>query len=82
MKKYIILIFIITSNLVLSAQKINKVSKLENKKTELSQEDLLSKKKRIISLINLGYDNKTIRLKTNASIKQIKGIRKELKFGS
>jgi hypothetical protein len=78
MKKYIILIFMITINLVLSAQKINKVRKVENKKTELSQEDLLSKKKRIISLINLGYDNKTIRLKTNASIKQIKGIRKEL----
>ena len=68
----------ITNNLVLSAQKINKVRKVENKKTELSQEDLLSKKKHIISLINLGYDNKTIRLKTNASIKQIKGLRKEL----
>ena len=78
MKKYIILIFMITNNLVLSAQKINKVRKVENKKTELSQEDLLSKKKHIISLINLGYDNKTIRLKTNASIKQIKGLRKEL----
>ena len=78
MKKYIILIFMITGNLVLSAQKINKVRKVENKKTELSLEDLLSKKKRIVSLINLGYDNKTIRLKTNASIKQIKGIRKEL----
>ena len=44
MKKYIILIFMITNNLVLSAQKINKVRKVENKKTELSQEDLLSKK--------------------------------------
>tara|TARA_B100001057_G_C22468334_1_gene801638 strand:+ start:511 stop:747 length:237 start_codon:yes stop_codon:yes gene_type:complete len=77
MKKYITLIFIISNTLVLSAQKIDKVRKIENNKTELSQEDLISKKKRIIRLIDLGYNNKTIRLKTNASIKQIKAIRKE-----
>ena len=32
----------------------------------------------IINLINLGYNDKTIRLKTHASKKQVKAIRKEL----
>ena len=68
----------ISNTLILSAQKIDKVRKVQNKGIELSQEDLISKKKHIIRLINLGYNNKTIRLKTNASIKQIKAIRKEL----
>ena len=78
MKKYITIIFMISNTLILSAQKIDKVRKVQNKGIELSQEDLISKKKHIIRLINLGYNNKTIRLKTNASIKQIKAIRKEL----
>tara|TARA_B100001287_G_scaffold266254_1_gene259996 strand:- start:6654 stop:6890 length:237 start_codon:yes stop_codon:yes gene_type:complete len=78
MKNYTVLIFLILNVLVFSAQKIDKVKKIENKNIQLSQDDLKSKKRRIIRLIKLGYNNKTIRLKTNASIKQIKAIRKDL----
>tara|TARA_B100000900_G_C20470322_1_gene671076 strand:+ start:91 stop:327 length:237 start_codon:yes stop_codon:yes gene_type:complete len=78
MKNYTVLIFLILNVLVFSAQKIDKVKKIENKNIQLSQDDLKSKKRRIVRLIKLGYNNKTIRLKTNASIKQIKAIRKDL----
>ena len=77
MKRHILLATLILGSLTLSAQKIEKVRKVDNKKTELSQEDLKLKRKHILRLINLGYTYKTIRLKTNASIKQIKAIRKE-----
>ena len=64
--------------LTIHAQKIDKVRKVENDKVELSEEELLKKKNYIIKLINLGYNDKTIRLKTRASKKQIKAIRKEV----
>ena len=41
-------------------------------------EELKKKKNYIIKLINLGYNDKTIRMKTYASKKQVKAIRKEL----
>ena len=62
----------------ISAQKIDKVRKVENDKVELSEDELLKKKNYIIKLIKLGYNDKTIRLKTRASKKQIKAIRKEV----
>ena len=39
---------------------------------------MIQNKKYIINLINLGYNDKTIRLKTSASKNQIKAIRKEI----
>ena len=65
-------------NFNISAQKIDKVRKVENDKVELTEDELLKKKNYIIKLINLGYNDKTIRLKTRASKKQIKAIRKEV----
>ena len=62
----------------LSAQKIDKVRTVDKEKTELSDEELKKKKNYIIKLINLGYNDKTIRMKTYASKKQVKAIRKEL----
>ena len=50
---------------------------MDKDKVELTEDELSKKKNYIIKLINLGYNDKTIRLKTRASKKQIKAIRKE-----
>ena len=73
------LLFIITVLLSLNthAQKIDKVRKVDKDKVELTEDELSKKKNYIIKLINLGYNDKTIQLKTRASKKQIKAIRKE-----
>ena len=73
------LLFIITILLSLNthAQKIDKVRKVDKDKVELTEDELSKKKNYIIKLINLGYNDKTIQLKTRASKKQIKAIRKE-----
>ena len=77
-KKTILILITILFNFNISAQKIDKVRKVENDKVELTEDELLKKKNYIIKLINLGYNDKTIRLKTRASKKQIKAIRKEV----
>ena len=64
-------------SLTTHAQKIDKVRKVDKDKVELTEDELSKKKNYIIKLINLGYNNKTIQLKTLASKKQIKAIRKE-----
>ena len=64
-------------SLTTHAQKIDKVRKVDKDKVELTEDELSKKKKYIIKLINLGYNDKTIQLKTRASKKQIKAIRKE-----
>ena len=79
MKRFFITTTLILSVFTFSAQKIEKVRTVDKgEKTELNEEDLKKKKKYIINLINLGYNDKTIRLKTHASKKQVKAIRKEL----
>ena len=79
MKRFFITITLAFSVFTLSAQKIEKVRTVnKGVKSELSDEDLNKKRKYIINLINLGYNDKTIRLKTQASKKQVKAIRKEL----
>ena len=76
------LLFIITVLLSLNthAQKIDKVRKVDKDKVELTEDELSKKKNYIIKLINLGYNDKTIQLKTRASKKQIKAIRKETSY--
>ena len=64
-------------SLTTHAQKIDKVRKVDKNKVELTEDELSKKKNYIIKLINLGYNDKTIQLKTRASKKQIKAIRKE-----
>ena len=64
-------------SLTTHAQKIDKVRKVDKDKVELTEDELSKKKNYIIKLINLGYNDKTIQLKTRASKKQIKAIRKE-----
>ena len=64
-------------SLTTHAQKIDKVRKVDKDKVELTEDELSKKKNYIIKLINLGYNDKTIQLKTRASKKQIKSIRKE-----
>ena len=81
MRKIFYILFIILFVSTVSAQdyqstKDRKVKDPETK--ELSEEDFKKKKSYIIKLINLGYNDKTIRLKTNASKAQIKAVRKEL----
>lgn len=76
-KKHLFFITVLLS-FTIHAQKIDKVRKVDNEKIELSKDELSKKKKYIIKLINLGYNDKTIRLKTRASKSQIKAIRKEL----
>jgi hypothetical protein len=78
MKKFITAVFMMVFTITFSAQNLDKVRSVDKEKTELSKEELKKKRKYIINLINLGYNDKTIRLKTHASKKQIKGIRKEL----
>ena len=65
-------------SLTTHAQKIDKVRKVDKDKVELTEDELSKKKNYIIKLINLGYNDKTIQLKTRASKKQIKAIRKEM----
>ena len=77
-KKTLLFLITVLFNFNISAQKIDKVRKVENDKVELTEDELLKKKNYIIKLINLGYNDKTIRLKTRASKKQIKAIRKEV----
>ena len=76
-KKTLLILITVLFSFNISAQKIDKVRKVENDKVELTEDELLKKKNYIIKLINLGYNDKTIRLKTRASRKQIKAIRKE-----
>ena len=64
-------------SLTTHAQKIDKVRKVDKDKVELTEDELSKKKNYIIKLINLGYNDKTIQLKTRATKKQIKAIRKE-----
>ena len=64
-------------SLTTHAQKIDKVRKVDKDKVELTEDELSKKKNYLIKLINLGYNDKTIQLKTRASKKQIKAIRKE-----
>tara|TARA_B100001173_G_C15890375_1_gene505369 strand:+ start:407 stop:649 length:243 start_codon:yes stop_codon:yes gene_type:complete len=78
MKKFIAAIILVVCTYSISAQKLDKVRTVDKEKKELSDEDLKKKKKYIINLINLGYNDKTIRLKTSASKNQIKAIRKEI----
>ena len=77
-KKTLLFLITVLFSFNISAQKIDKVRKVENNKVELTDDELLKKKNYIIKLINLGYNDKTIRLKTRASKKQIKAIRKEV----
>ena len=67
-------------SLTTHAQKIDKVRKVDKDKVELTEDELSKKKNYIIKLINLGYNDKTIQLKTRASKKQIKAIRKEILY--
>ncbi|MBL18135.1 MAG: hypothetical protein CL848_04565 [Crocinitomicaceae bacterium] len=78
MKKFIAAIILVVCTYNISAQKLDKVRTVDKEKKELSDEELKKKKKYIINLINLGYNDKTIRLKTSASKNQIKAIRKEI----
>ena len=78
MKKFIAAIILVVCTYNISAQKLDKVRTVDKEKKELSDQDLKKKKKYIINLINLGYNDKTIRLKTSASKNQIKAIRKEI----
>ena len=68
----------VSFSLTTHAQKIDKVRKVDKDKVELTEDELSKKKNYIIKLINLGYNDKTIQLKTRASKKQIKAIRKEI----
>ena len=65
-------------SLTTHAQKIDKVRKVDKDKVELTEDELSKKKHYIIKLINLGYNDKSIRLKTRASKAQIKAIRREI----
>ena len=78
MKKFIAAIILVVCTYNISAQKLDKVRTVDKEKKELSDEELKKKKKYIINLINLGYNDKTIRLKTSASKNQIKAIRKKI----
>ena len=76
-KKTLLFIIMVLFSLTTDAQKIDKVRKVDKDKVELTEDELSKKKNYIIKLINLGYNDKTIQLKTRASKKQIKAIRKE-----
>ena len=76
-KKTLLFIIMVLFSLTTHAQKIDKVRKVDKDKVELTEDELSKKKNYIIKLINLGYSDKTIQLKTRASKKQIKAIRKE-----
>ena len=76
-KKTLLFIIMVLFSLTTHAQKIDKVRKVDKDKVELTEDELSKKKNYIIKLINLGYNDKTIQLKTRATKKQIKAIRKE-----
>ncbi len=77
--KKLFIVFISSFFLInLQAQKIDKVRKVDKDKVELTEDELSKKKHYIIKLINLGYNDKSIRLKTRASKAQIKAIRREI----
>ena len=78
MKKLFILFLSLFFLINLHAQKIDKVRKVDKDKVELTEDELSKKKHYIIKLINLGYNDKSIRLKTRASKAQIKAIRREI----
>ena len=78
MKKLFIVFLSLFFLINLQAQKIDKVRKVDKDKVELTEDELSKKKHYIIKLINLGYNDKSIRLKTRASKAQIKGIRREI----
>ena len=78
MKKIFILFLSLFFLINLQAQKIDKVRKVDKDKVELTEDELSKKKHYIIKLINLGYNDKSIRLKTRASKAQIKAIRREI----
>ena len=79
MKNQLLLITLILFSFSLSAQKIEKVRKVDSQDNtvEISAEEFAKKKKHAIKLINLGYDNKSIMLQTKLDKKQVKAIRKE-----
>ena len=77
-KKILFFLIAVLFSLTIHAQKIDKVRKVDKDKVELTEDELSKKKNYIIKLINLGYNDKTILLKTRASKKQIKAIRKEI----
>ncbi len=79
MKKQLVLTTLILLSFSLSAQKIEKVRKVESQDNgvQISAEELAKKTKHAIKLIKLGYDNKTIMLQTSLDKKQVKAIRKE-----
>lgn len=79
-KKTLLFIIMVLFSLTTHAQKIDKVRKVDKDKVELTEDELSKKKNYIIKLINLGYNDKTIQLKTRASKKQIKAIRKEILY--
>ena len=78
MKKLFIVFLSLFFLINLQAQKIDKVRKVDKDKVELTEDELSKKKHYIIKLINLGYNDKSIRLKTRASKSQIKAIRREI----
>ena len=78
MKKLFIVFLSLFFLINLQAQKIDKVRKVDKDKVELTEDELSKKKHYIIKLINLGYNDKSIRLKTRASKAQIKTIRREI----
>ena len=78
MKKLFIVFLSLFVLINLQAQKIDKVRKVDKDKVELTEDELSKKKHYIIKLINLGYNDKSIRLKTRASKAQIKAIRREI----
>ena len=77
-KKILLFLITVMFSFIIHAQKIDKVRKVDKDKVELTEDELSKKKNHIIKIINLGYNDKTIRLKTRASKKQIKAIRKEI----
>ena len=78
MKKLFIVFLSLFFLINLQAQKIDKVRKVDKDKVELTEDELSKKKHYIIKLITLGYNDKSIRLKTRASKAQIKAIRREI----
>ena len=78
MKKLFIVFLSLFFLINFQAQKIDKVRKVDKDKVELTEDELSKKKHYIIKLINLGYNDKSIRLKTRASKAQIKAIRREI----
>ena len=80
MRKIIVLVFLSLISLNCSAQKIDKVRKVETKSNpiiEITPEEIENKKKHAARLIKLGYNDKSIMLQTRLTKKDIKVIRKK-----